>query len=251
VSIFFRIPMANEYRMDVPLGPVSITDYITDPDIITFFRDGKIGNLQFSDAAKVGVFEFPNFFTKEQCEKLFQLLEETRDPGLDPNLDPRFAHGWLVTHAIEDHGKLLDFLREGIAVLFGATVANQLTRVYAFVLNYDVPTEPSEEMKLAMAPHKDDCLVAVNVCLWSEPEEAAEVIFWGAQPSQLHPKKLRPSRSAEMRTSITHNSGKAVLHRGCQIHEVKHHDGNRRRNLVMYLLADDITQLLDRVILST
>jgi hypothetical protein len=235
----------------VPLGPVSLTDYITNPDVVSFFRDGKLGSMAFSDIAKMGVFEFPNFFSKEQCEELFHLLEDGRDQTLDPDLDPKFAHGWLVSHAIEDHGKLLDFLREGISVLFGAAIANQLTRVYAFVLNYDIPDEPTEEMKLAMAPHKDDCLVTLNVCLWSDPEETAEVIFWGQQPSQLYPKKVRSTKSADLRNSIMHNSGKAILHRGAQIHEVKHHSGNRRRNLVMYLLADDITHLLNRVILST
>lgn len=242
--------MANQYDMSVPMGTIPLTEYINNPDVKDFFHTGKLGKLDFGELGKVGVFEFPNFFTKEECQKLFTLLEEAKDPSLI-GTDPRSEYGWPVTHALEDGGKLLDFMRDGVSHLFGVPIASQLTRIYAFVLAYDKDEDPTEAMKVAMAPHKDEALITFNVCLWSDPEDSAELIFYGQQPSALYPKKVRSSKANDMRSSTMHNTGKAVMHRGVQIHEVKHHDGNKRRNLVLYLLADDVENLLNRVILST
>eukprot|EP00667_Euglena_gracilis_P013250 EG_transcript_13656 len=229
---------------------ISLTDYITNNDIKDFFLKGNQGNLDFGELGKIGAFEFPNFFTKEQCDELFQKLEDARDPSI-PKWDPRSEFGWPVTPALEDGGKFLHFIREGVSHIFGDAIASQLTRIYAFVLSYDKEGEPTQAMNVAMAPHKDDCLITFNVCLWSEPENTAELIFHGQHPSLLFPKKARSNKANDIRTSLMHNTGKAVLHRGVQVHEVKHHDGNRRRNLVVYLLADEIDHLLNRVILST
>ena len=90
------------YDLDKPLGQIPLTEYVTDEKTKQFIETGICDEFDFGERGRAGIFEFPAFFTPEQCadlkEKLFLNKDQNSTAG---NNDPRAEYGWPVNEALE------------------------------------------------------------------------------------------------------------------------------------------------------